>query len=97
MGVGSTSHVPHKISLQTTESLGLEKDRFVRYVDCKYKELIVAVELPYKLHLLYCLYSIFPLSPLSTPLARDKSDYSADWQRLLQIPWCSFQKPLILA
>lgn len=45
----------------------------------------MAVELPYELSLLYFLYCILPLSPLSTLLAHGKLDYSTDWQGLLQI------------
>lgn len=38
MDVGSSSHIPHQISLQTAESLGLEKDLLVSYADFKSKE-----------------------------------------------------------
>lgn len=35
MGADCNSFIPHEISLQTTESLGLEKDLFVRNTDVK--------------------------------------------------------------
>lgn len=95
MGADSNSHIPHKISLQSTESLGLEKDLFVRYRDIKkkaqYNDCGVAVPSLY-----IGLSVLYFTSLLSSLLVRDKLDYSTDWNGLLQLsPGAPFRNLLL--
>lgn len=79
------SHIPHKIKLQTTESLGLEKDLFVHYTDVE-KQKALCNDCGVAVQSLYIVLSVVNFTTLlSTLLVHDKLDYSTDWNDLLQI------------
>lgn len=95
MGAGCNSHIPRKISLQTAEGLGLEKDLFVHYTDIKKK--VLYYDCGVAVWSLYIVLSVLNFaSLLSTLLVHDKLDYSIDRNGSLQIsPGSSFRNFLL--